>query len=350
LAQRRWALIADDLTGACDAAAAFAQAGFTASVVLDEARLADCESELAAYSCETRNAEEAQAVLITERGCDRLIEAGRFVLFAKIDSVLRGSPLAEVEAVSRRLGGIPAVLTPAMPAQGRLVIDGSLCVVDADTGRPLQPPSKIPAGPNVRVADAASFSDLRRLAAEWLSASNTPLFAGSAGLAEAVAVELASRLRVAPSERAIRPATRPALILIGTSHPVTEGQIAALKASLPEVEKPLSAVALEPIRASTLVRLSWDTPPLLDALATRIRGGEIGSLILSGGDTARYVLDAFAAAEIVLGGEWEPGIPWGRIGGGAADNIAVVTKSGGFGRDDLLIRILRAVAPPDVRS
>jgi uncharacterized protein YgbK (DUF1537 family) len=46
----------------------------------------------------------------------------------------------------------------------------------------------------------------------------------------------------------------------------------------------------------------------------------------------------------------EPGIPWGRIGGGVADNLAVVTKSGGFGNDDLLIRILRAVAPADVRS
>jgi hypothetical protein len=180
LAQRRWALIADDLTGACDAAAAFAQAGFTTSVVLDETRLADCESELAAYSSETRNADEAQAVFTTERACDRVMETGRFVLFVKIDSVLRGSPLAEVEAVSRRLGGIPAVLTPAMPAQGRLVIDGSLCVVDTDTGRPLQPPSKIPAGPNMRVADAASFGDLQRLAAECLSTSNPPLFAGSA--------------------------------------------------------------------------------------------------------------------------------------------------------------------------
>jgi uncharacterized protein YgbK (DUF1537 family) len=140
------------------------------------------------------------------------------------------------------------------------------------------------------------------------------------------------------------------LILIGTAHPVTEGQIAALKASLPEVEKPLSAAALEPIRTSTLVRLTWDTPLLLDAFASRLRGGEIGSLILSGGDTARYVLDAFAAGEILLGGEFEPGIPWGRIAGGAADKLTVVTKSGGFGRDDLLIRILRAAAPAGVRS
>jgi uncharacterized protein YgbK (DUF1537 family) len=237
-----------------------------------------------------------------------------------------------------------------MPAQGRLVIDGSLCLIDLDTGRPLQPPRSIPAAPNVRVADAASFVDLQRLAAECLSTSNTPLFAGSAGLAEAVAAELASRLHIAPSGRAIQPSARPALILIGTSHPVTEQQIAALKTSLPDVEKPLSAITREPIRTSTLVRLTWDSPPLLDALADRLRGGEVGSLILSGGDTARYVLDSFAAGEIILGGELEPGIPWGRIGGGVADNLAVVTKSGGFGNDDLLIRILRAVAPADVRS
>ena len=335
-------MIADDLTGACDAAAAFAQAGFSASVVLDDARLSGCGSDLLAYSTETRNSEEAEAVVTTALACGRLLAAGRLILFKKIDSVLRGSPLAEVEAVSAKLGGVAVVFTPALPAQGRLVVDGSLLVVDPDTGRALEPPRRISTSASVRVADAESFAELRRVAATALSESDTPLFAGSAGLAEAVSAELALRLLGAPSARAIEPSPRPALLLIGTSHAVTDAQVALLKASIPGVEKALSAVGREPLVASTLVRLSWDSPPQLEGLAGRISSGDFGSLVLSGGDTARYVLDAFGAGEIMLGGELEPGICWGRIRGGVADGLMVVTKSGGFGREDLLIRILDA--------
>lgn len=348
IARRRWALIADDLTGACDAGAAFAQVGFTASVGLDDTRLSECNSDLLAYSTETRNAEEAQAVLQTGLACNRLTDTGRLILFKKIDSVLRGSPLAEVEAVRQKLGGIPAVLTPALPAQGRVVKDGSLLVIAA-TGQPQQPSRKIPVAENVRIADAESFADLRQVAADSLSEPETPLFAGSAGLAEAVAAELASRLLMQTNPLPLRPSPRPALLLIGTDHAATEAQIGVLKASIPAIEKRLDAIGQEPVQSSVLVRLSWDPPPQLDAVAGHLRAGEIGCLVLSGGDTARYVLDAFGAREIILGGELEPGISWGRIEGGSASGLVVVTKSGGFGRRDLLLRVLQAVAPANHR-
>lgn len=344
IARRRWALIADDLTGACDAGAAFAQAGFTASVGLDDRRLSKCSSDLLAYSTETRNAAEAQAVRETGLACERLIETGRLILFKKIDSVLRGSPLAEIEVVRQKLGAVPVVLTPALPAQGRIVRDGTLLVIDPDTAQPLQPPRRIGAAPHMRIADAASFDDLRRAAAESLGKSEAPLFAGSAGLAEAVAVELAARLPPRTNPLPLEPSTRPALFLMGTEHAATAAQMAALKAAIPGIEAPLEQLAQAPIFSSALVRLAWDPPPQLDALALRLRAGEVGSLILSGGDTARYVLDAFGARQIMLGGELEPGISWGRICGGAGDGLLAVTKSGGFGRKDLLLRILRAVA------
>ncbi|MYA79184.1 MAG: four-carbon acid sugar kinase family protein, partial [Acidobacteriia bacterium] len=35
-----------------------------------------------------------------------------------------------------------------------------------------------------------------------------------------------------------------------------------------------------------------------------------------------------------------PGIPWGRLEGGLADGTTVVTKSGGFGGPDLLLRVV----------
>lgn len=349
IAQRRWALIADDLTGACDAAAAFAQAGFAASFGLDHARFQECTADLLAYSTETRNADEADATVLTGLACDRLLDTGRLILFKKIDSVLRGSPLAEVEVVRRKLGGIPAVLTPALPAQGRVVREGTLLVIDPETGGQLDPPRKIPAAEKVRIADAESFADLRQVAAESLGEPATPLFAGSAGLAKAVAAELAARYLPQANPTPLQPSLLPALFLVGTDHAVTAAQIAALKTSIPGIEVPLDTFALKPVLVSALVRLSWDPPAQLDAVAARLRAGEIGTLILSGGDTARYVLDAFGAREIVLGGELEPGISWGRIRGGSAGGLTVVTKSGGFGRKDLLLRILQAVATANVR-
>ncbi len=343
IAQRHWALIADDLTGACDAAAAFAQAGFTASVGLDDTHLKECDSDLLAYSTETRNAEEAQAIRETGLACERLIETGRLVLLKKIDSVLRGSPFAEVEVVRQKLGGIHVVMTPALPAQGRIVKAGFLLVIDPATAQPLQQPREIPAGPNMRISDAESFIDLRQVAAESLRESEAPLFAGSAGLAEAVAAELASRLQPPTDPRRLQPSPRPALFLIGTDHPATLAQMDVLSAAIPGIGVPLDRFAREPIRASALVRLSWEQPPQLNPLGRRLDARDIGSLILSGGDTARYVLDAFGAREIILGGELEPGISWGRIRGGSADGLLTVTKSGGFGRQDLLLRILQAV-------
>jgi len=337
-------LVADDLTGACDAGAPFAQSGFSASVVLDPARIADCNSDLLAFSTETRNAHEDEAVRQVELACDRLIQDGRLVLFKKIDSVLRGSPFAEVQAVRGKLGGAEVLLTPALPAQGRLVVEGRLRLVDPTTGRRLEPEQEIPRAEGVRVVEAASDADLRRAVTVALEESPPPLFAGSAGLAEALAAELASRLLKQTSPPSVEPSSQPALLVVGTEHPVTEAQVAVLLRAGAAIGKSLGEVTREPLRASTLVRLTWGTPPDLGPVAARLRAGDVGALVLSGGATARYVLDSLCAGEVILGGELEPGTAWGRIRGGAADSITTVTKSGGFGAEDLLLRILQVVA------
>jgi len=344
LAARRWALIADDLTGAADAAAAFAQAGFSASVVLDEEHFEQCGADLLACSTETRNADPETACERTGSACERLAAASRLILVKKIDSVLRGSPLAETEEVRRRLGGVPALLTPALPAQGRIVSGGRLLVRDPATGRPQGPPAGIAAGPAVEVADASTFADLRQIASQALDRAETPLFVGSAGLAEALAVELASRLLPEHSPPVLQPVSRPALFLIGTGHPVTLVQVRALLASGKVEERTPEQFPTQAVSRSVLLRLSWNPPASLAGLAQC--AGRFGALVLSGGDTARSVLDAFGAREIALGGELAPGIPWGRIRGGAADGIMVVTKSGGFGAGDALLAILQAVMAP----
>lgn len=67
-----------------------------------------------------------------------------------------------------------------------------------------------------------------------------------------------------------------------------------------------------------------------------------GGLFVTGGDTAMAVFGALDAEALALAGEAvESGIPVGRIEGGPADGMAVVTKAGGFGGPETVVNCLR---------
>ncbi len=123
---KRWLILADDLTGAADCAIAFARHGLAASVVLgvevpDDAVLAF-------------NADSRQLAPATAAACHRtLLEArhdGGAGLFKKIDSTLRGQPVAElaetIRVLRERGQGRLSVVAPAFPATGRTTEDGCI--------------------------------------------------------------------------------------------------------------------------------------------------------------------------------------------------------------------------------
>jgi 4-hydroxythreonine-4-phosphate dehydrogenase len=70
---------------------------------------------------------------------------------------------------------------------------------------------------------------------------------------------------------------------------------------------------------------------------------KIGGLVLTGGDTARGVLDAWGVSALHLIGEFGPGVPVAR-GEGSAD-LVIVTKAGGFGTADVLLTAVRRLRP-----
>jgi uncharacterized protein YgbK (DUF1537 family) len=81
-------------------------------------------------------------------------------------------------------------------------------------------------------------------------------------------------------------------------------------------------------------------------LATRrlVRAERLGALILCGGDIAVATCRSLGADGILLGGEVEAGVPWGRLLGGEHPNLPVITKAGGFGGPEVFrtaIRFLR---------
>ena len=69
----------------------------------------------------------------------------------------------------------------------------------------------------------------------------------------------------------------------------------------------------------------------------------LAGLVRTGGETALAVCRALVAMAVDILGEVETGIPWGRLAGGAAPNLQVITKAGGFGRPDSLLRAVDAL-------
>jgi len=66
----------------------------------------------------------------------------------------------------------------------------------------------------------------------------------------------------------------------------------------------------------------------------------VQSLVVTGGDTALHVLKALQAKGIDLEEELLAGIPSGRLFGGKAHGIPIVTKAGGFGPPMALLEVI----------
>ncbi|MFD1378452.1 four-carbon acid sugar kinase family protein [Fodinicurvata halophila] len=212
----RVAIVADDLTGALDAAAPFATRGLHTLVAAtpDALDLALAEKpEVLAVNTVSRHASPQAAAARVRDTFQRLLSQTPDILLKKIDSTLRGPVGAEVAAAAsssqRR-----ALICPAVPAQGRCVRHGRLLV----NGRPLRetaagrdPRAAVPEddlakllettlgettvvdanGPWPRtdnlVADADTADALSSLARRMLPEARQWLPVGASGLAEALA-------------------------------------------------------------------------------------------------------------------------------------------------------------------
>src|SRR5882757_5828111 len=123
-------IIADDLTGACDAAAAFARRAMSTEVMLNGSNSRAVSSEVLAISTESRDIPAHEAVRRVESAAAQL-GLHRFAhIFKKIDSVFRGNTFEEIAAAVREFPSDLAVLAPAYPALGRTSTGGVLSVRD----------------------------------------------------------------------------------------------------------------------------------------------------------------------------------------------------------------------------
>ncbi|NGM86631.1 hypothetical protein G5B35_04840 [Parapusillimonas sp. SGNA-6] len=141
----RYAVLADDLTGAADAAVALAGPTCEAEILLEPMPHADIDAAVMAIDLDTRRMPVDAARDVTARSASALT-AGYRHLFKKIDSTLRGHIGEELAALYRcaasrdSLGssGLAdlCIVAPAHPVMGRLIRDGRLDIRNAATRHP----------------------------------------------------------------------------------------------------------------------------------------------------------------------------------------------------------------------
>ncbi len=335
----RVAVIADDLTGAADAGVQFARAGHATAVAFHGAPL----PALGAVVAETgsRGADAPEAARRVREATARLAAAP--LLLKKIDSTLRGPVAAEVAAALEASGRERAVVAPAFPAAGRTT-DGGVQFLD---GAPIGDLRALLAGIDADVADARTDADLDAVVREIRDPASV-LWVGTAGLARALADAHPGAGFDPPPEAA---ATR-TLVVVGSTSAVARAQADRLEAAGVPVAVPAPGAAAR-VRAALdargvcLLRPAGGEAPdrivrSLAEVAAQAADGRT-TLVLTGGHTAIAVARRLGATGLSVERELEPGVVAGRLIGPVP--LRVVTKAGGFGGPDALLRALGGKIP-----
>ena len=410
-------MVADDLTGAADTALAFWEHGLDAAILLGPlaprpaALQTVSDARVVAVDTATRRRPPAAAGRAVAATVNALRRGGVTRFYKKIDSTLRGNCGAEIEAMLAACGASVAVVCPAFPAQGRTVVGGrvrvrgqdlmaALIAVDpyggaassrvaealgrqtrlpiAEVRRPDELGQPVRRG--IVVVDAATDADLTRWV-DRVGLDSDVLWVGSAGLAGALA--RATARRTAPTRRvpvagAASGGWRPVVVVVGSLHAASRGQMAALltlprttlvschptgivrgQVSIDEVVERcvgivregghcvLSTSASEETRRelAELWRAAGHGPgwagariaAWLGAVTAAVLQAEMGleRVICTGGDTARAALLRLGSPGLKVVGAVAPGVPIGRT---TDSRLYVVTKAGGFGGQDTLAR------------
>jgi uncharacterized protein YgbK (DUF1537 family) len=290
-------------------------------------------------------------------------------VFKKIDSTLRGRIGAETEAVMTAVRLSTALVCPAFPAQGRVVVDHVLTVggtpvsataVGRDPEFPAIPAPTRLGFPDVEellrpqferpltwlpleivrsgaqrlreglarltgtiiLAEAETDGDLDGLVAAALSGEPGPLLVGSAGLARPLARQM-GRL----AERVLLPRARHWLIVAGSRHPVTRRQVAFARAA------GMTVVATP----------DEDQPGAVQRAAAEARriihDANIDLVAIAGGQTAVAVFEALRTERVDLVGAPGAGLALGYVCASGRPRLAVLTKAGGFGSDGLFVTL-----------
>jgi len=337
----RWILgLADDLTGALEAAAKFAGRGLGARVTTQVAVSGPPEVPVLVIDTETRHlpAEDARAVV--RETTESALRFAPWLVYKKTDSTLRGNIAAEFRALLECMPHRSLVYAPSYPEMSRTVkagrlFVGGLPVHETVYAQDLLNPVResdiriVLHGVPATVLDGESNADVLA-AARSITAVDPPLLAaGPAALAAALA-QCVPSLRCGDL-RALPQMPR-CLVVNGSLHPASLAQIDFARAHCCFVggwryldDGPVDARLNRAGQTAERVRGLIETSP-------------IDGLIVFGGDTAFGIHRVLGGQPFEAWSEVLPGVPLSRCG-----DLFWVTKAGGFGAPDILCELRRAL-------
>jgi len=371
--------LADDATGALETGARFCEAGLDARVSFEPDP--GWRTTALVVDTETRHLLAEQARERIRAIATRAKQVRVVHIYKKTDSTLRGPIAAEFRALLDVWPELPFVYAPAYPALGRTVRNGELYV----DGRPLSQtpfaadllnPSRessiaallgatgaevvpvrnsadlrgVLARGRILVCDGETDADLADVAAAVHGAPC--IMAGTAAMASAWAASLSRRKR-----RVWKPpcAALTCLVVNGSLHPASREQLAI--SGIPTLAHSAAADPLDlGTRLAGLVERSrWaalcasprcTAEPLAVAAhaagvaAHAVRLAAPDCLMIFGGDTVFAILRQLGIGQAQPHREILTGAPVSTISGqGTGRPMLLVTKAGGFGAPDYLVRI-----------
>ncbi len=339
---------ADDSTGATEAGASCADAGWTVEVVPFTA---------------ASSAAECVVVDLRSRHVPRLEARRRTIALAspvrhvhKIDSTLRGNWAAELSALVET--GRRVILVPSHPPLGRVCVGGVVLVegvpvaetehgndprMPVSTSRPGDSLAAIDtasielagaeelaawiAGTDqaVAIVDATTLAEIDRLVAVALNAADV-VIAGPASVVGAVARACARR-EPSPLPHPLLPA--PVIAVCASLHSASRAQMAALAGSGLDVEVVMSP----PDRTGDADFVALELAGRAHRLVAEL---EARSVVLVGGDTAAAFI---GDAAVTVYGSVGVGISLGEATLGAR-RLRLACKPGGFGTTNTLVDLV----------
>ena len=340
-------LLADDLTGALGPLDVIwsAAAPEAASFAIDSG---------------TREADADEAFAIVGKLAPLL--DGATIAYKKIDSLLRGPWVAEIDACLRGGRWDACIVAPAFPHQGRVTRNGQQFSRAADGSwnaigdgilaqlgaRALDPRIEDPLRAlenGICVFNAETDADLDRVSGIGRGFSGRLLWCGSGGLAAALA--RGTELRVSHDLKT------PLLGVFGSDHVATTAQLSAcgptviasadIRSDAAKIKRALDTgvalVKLETQAAISRHDAARDFAREIAHLAQSIDPPK--TLIIAGGETLKAQMLAVGANALQVIGRLEPGLPKSVIKGGRWAGVDVISKSGAFGAPDLWAKLLR---------
>jgi len=394
------AVIADDLTGANEIAAIIAREGKKSFVLhgfVDEKTLEELweRYEGIVFNLNSRNLSEK----IAYRKVKNLISFSKKIrkrlIYKKIDSTMRGNVGEEIDAILDTGCVDIAVLVPALPEMKRITVGGYHIIEGLPLSQTFYAEGKktsflpeivraqskylvgyidlktIESGLDsivhkllqeykkeklILVCDCYSRENLKYIKEAIIKSKLKVLPVGSAGLFE----ELFCTVKFS---------FLPSLIICGSLNRLTRMQLNLLlkKEKAGYLELHLNSIfsgkeedELKDLkeegeiflaqRKDLIIATPEKSYKSVEKAITKylaVLGGyflknyPLAGVIATGGDTAMALLENLEAEGIEIIDEIEPFIPVGIIHGGKAEGKAIITKTGGFGQDDVFLKAVK---------